>query len=98
MASPIVVGTTAIVAVVANPKRAGLRFQNVSATQTLYFKRIPATGTYTIVSATDYDFRMLPDSATGEGGEPFETNSVASFMVISSAAAGSLAVFETVYV
>ena len=98
MASPIVVGTTAIVAVPANASRNNIRFQNTSSTQTIYLKRIPTTGAYGIVSTTDYDIRLLPDTATAEGGEPFETQSTASFMVISSASAGSLAIFETVKV
>jgi len=95
MASPLVIGTTAVVIALVNKQRANIRFQNTSATQIIYIKKIPLTGTYTVVSATDYDLKMLPDSATGEGGEPFETNSVCSFMAISSAAAGTIAVFET---
>lgn len=95
MASPVTVGTTAIVVVLAHANRASIRFQNTSATQTIYIKRIPSSGTYTVVSATDYDVRMLPDSATGEGGAPFDTASTAAFMAVSSAASGSLAMFET---
>jgi len=98
MASPIVVGTTAIIAVPKNTSRALLRLQNTSSTQTIYIKRIPLSGVYSVVSATDYDLRMLPDSVTGEGGEPFETASINSFMVIASASGGSLAIFETVYI
>jgi len=95
MASPITLGTTAIIVVPINKKRANIRFQNTSATQTVYIKKIPLTGPFTTVSITDYDVRMLPDSATGEGGEPFETNSIASFMAIASAAAATLAIYET---
>jgi len=98
MASPITVGTTAIVVALANLSRADIRFQNTSLTQTIYLKRVPSTGLFTPVSTTDYDVRMLPDSATGEGGEPFETNSVSAFQAISSAAAGTLAIYETVKV
>jgi len=98
MSSPITVGVAAIVAVPINRNRASVRFQNTSPSQILYLKRIPLEGPYSVVSATDYDVRMLPDSATGEGGEPFETKSIASFMVVASAAAGTLAVFETVKV
>jgi hypothetical protein len=98
MASPITVGTTAAVVVLQNLSREGVRFQNTSATQTIYLKRVPSSGLFTPVSATDYDVRMLPDSATAEGGAPFSTNSVSAFQAISSAAAGVLAVYETVKV
>jgi len=98
MASPVTLGTTAAVVLLPNLSRAGVRFQNTSATQTIYLKRVPSEGLYTAVSTTDYDVRMLPDSATGEGGEPFETNSVSGFQAIASAAAATLAIYETVKV
>ena len=96
MASPLVVGTTVTVVAPVNRRRADIRFQNTSATQTVYLKKIPLTGTTTAVSTTDYEIRLLPDSATDVAGEAFITNSIASFMAIATAAAGSLAVYETV--
>jgi len=98
MASPVTIGTSAVVVVPVNKDRVSIRFQNTSATQTIYIKKIPLEGAFSVVSVTDYDVRMLPDSSTGEGGEPFETSSIASFMAISSAAAGTIAIYETVKV
>ena len=98
MASPITIGITPIVVILSNTSRVVVRFQNTSPTQTIYIKRVPNEGLFTPVSITDYDVRMLPDSATGEGGEPFETNSVSAFQAVASAAAGTLAIFETVKV
>lgn len=94
MASPIVVGTAAMVAVPINVNRGIVRFQNTSATQIIYIKKIPLSGSYGVVSATDYEVRLLPDDAVSTG-DYFETNSIASFMAISSAAAGSLSIYET---
>jgi hypothetical protein len=82
MASPISVGTTAIVAVPRKATRSSVRFQNVGET-TLFFKR------KTNPSTTDYEFSIL------KGGEAVHTNSIDRFEVISSAANGSLAIFET---
>jgi hypothetical protein len=95
MASPLTIGTTATVVALVNRSRVNIRFQNTSPTQVIYIKKIPLTGTYTAVSSTDYEVALQPVTALVEGGEAFETNSVASFMAISSAAAGVLAVYET---
>lgn len=95
MASPIGVGVAASIVAVVNRNRADIRFQNTSATQTIYIKKIPLSGSVTTVSATDYEIRLLPDSATDVAGEAFITNSVASFMAIATAAGGTLAVYET---
>jgi len=97
MASPIVVGVSAIVAVPVKRKRALVRFQNVGAT-TLYVKKLPLEGAFSVVSPTDFEVILLPATGTAEGGDAFETNSIASFMAVSSAAAGSLAIYETVKV
>jgi len=94
MASPISMGTSAIVVIPSNVSRFGVRFQNVSATQIIYLKRIPTSGAYAIVSATDYDVRILPSGS--EDQDPFETKSTASFMAVASASGAHLAIFETV--
>lgn len=95
MASPVTIGTTAIVVAPINKKRSLIRFQNTSATQVIYIKKVPITGTFTVVSAADYEVLLEPITALVDGGDAFETNSVASFMAIASAAAGTLAVYET---
>ena len=97
MASPIVVGTTAIVAVSRNTNRIKVRFQNTGATQTLYFTRqIGAVSN--VPSATNYEFLLAPGTVAEVNEAYIETNSTAQFNVVSSAAAGSLAIFETVNV
>lgn len=98
MASPLPIGIAVVVIAPVNRKRAGIRFQNTSATQTIYIKKIPRSGAYTPVSATDYEIRLLPDSATDVAGEALQTNSTSSFEAIASAAGGLLAVCETVYI
>lgn len=95
MASPITVGTSAVILVPINTSRANLQIQNTSATQTIYLKRIPVSGAYTVVSATDYEMLLTPASATAAAGDAFVTNSVASFMAIASASGGLVAVYET---
>lgn len=95
MASPVIVGTSAIVVAPINKKRAVIRFQNTSK-NAIYLKKIPLNGLYSIVSDTDYEVLLNPESASGkEGGGIFETNSISSFMVIASGANSSLAVYET---
>lgn len=90
MASPIDVGTTAIVAVPANLKRASVRFQNVGNTD-LFFAKKPIVPT-----SSDYQF-MLNHTGGDPNAANFETNSVAQFNVVSSGAKGSLAIYETIY-
>ena len=93
MASPLVVGTTSVVVAPINTSRASLQIQNTSATQTIYIKKIPISGSFTVVSATDYEMLLTP--ATAAAGDAFVTNSVASFMAIASAAGGAVAIYET---
>ena len=93
MASPLSIGITASIIAVVNKKRDIIRFQNTSAAAIVYIKKIPLTGTTTTVSATDYDVMLTGN--TVEGGEVFETNSIASFMAIASVAATPLSVYET---
>jgi hypothetical protein len=95
MTSPIVVGVAAIVAVPIHKARSIVRFQNVGVT-TIYLKKVPLSGAFSVVSPTDFEIILLPATGTAEGGDAFETNSIASFMAISSAAAGSLSIYETV--
>lgn len=95
MSSPITVDATAIVAILANPKRVNVRFQNVSATQTLYFTR-QVGSIANVPSATNYDFLLEPGSAVYDRNVAnISTNSGSQFNVISSVAAGLLAIFET---
>jgi len=94
MASPVIVGTSAIVVAPINKKRSNIRFQNTS-TNIIYIKKIPLSGPYSVVSATDYEIQLFPASSSQEGGEAFETNSIASFMAIAAGASSALAVYET---
>ncbi|MGV8961895.1 MAG: hypothetical protein ACOH2V_00760 [Candidatus Saccharimonadaceae bacterium] len=86
--TPITVGTTAVVAIVTNPKRVSVRFQNAGAT-ILYFSRAPF-----IPSTTSYEF-SIGATAVGDPDAAVSTDSVAQFNVISSAAGGILSMFET---
>lgn len=88
MASPIAVGTTAIVAVPTNANRANVRFQNVGNTN-LFFARDPV-----IPSSTVFEF-MLSHTGGDPNAANYETNSTSKFNVVSSGANGSLAIFET---
>ena len=96
MASPITVGVTAMTAVAANPRRVSVRFQNASATQTLYFVR--QIGTIpNVPSVTNYEFSLTPGSAVFDSNVAHTaTDSTVAFNVVSSAAAGVLAIYETV--
>jgi len=97
MASPLTVGVAAIIAVPRNDRRVKVRFQNTSPTQTLYFVKQPTTAV-AIPSATNYEFLLAPGT-TAEVNEAYiETNSTSQFNVVASAAAATLAVFETVRV
>ena len=95
MASPITVGAAAITVAAANRNRVSIRFQNTSATQVIYIKKIPPTGVVTVVSATDYEVELEPVTTFVDGSESFITNSTAGFQAIASAAAGVLAIYET---
>lgn len=95
MASPITIGTTATVVVPINKRRSIIRFQNVGNT-TIYVKKVPIEGLFTRVSHTDFEAKLLPTTSDDAGGDAFETNSIASFMFISSAANGSVAIYETI--
>ncbi len=96
MASPVTVGTSAIVAVAKNTKREKVRFQNASATQTLYFVRQLGTAA-NIPSTTNYEVAIFPTTAVFDPNEAaWETDSTAQFNVVSSAAGGVLAILETV--
>ena len=92
MANPIIVGTTAIVAVLRNPNRVKIRFQNTGAT-VLYFYRNP-----NIPSIVNYEFLLEPGTIAEINEAYIETNSTAQFNVVSSAVGGILAIFETVKV
>lgn len=110
MASPVMIGTTASVVVPINRRRADVRFQNTGDT-IIYLKKFPLTGAYTVVSASDYEVMLTPASSSsnnGHGnddnngndhskgvGESFWTDSIASFMAVSSASGGSLSIYET---
>lgn len=89
MATPISVGVTAVVAVLRNPKRVQVLFQNTGAT-TLYFYRNP-----NIPSTTSFEFQLNPGTTATNENSKLITDSIAQFNVISSAAAGVLAIFET---
>jgi len=96
MITPITVGTTAIMAVPANQKRVGIRFQNNSTTQTLYFVR-QIGATPNVPSVTNFEFSLAPASVVFDPNDANTiTDSVAQFNVVSSAAAGSLAIYETI--
>ena len=92
MASPITIGIATVVVAPINKKRVSIRFQNTGAT-IIYLKKVPTNGAYWAVSAADYEV-MLAVPAAGTI-EFFETNSTASFIAISSAAAGVLSIYET---
>lgn len=98
MASPVTIGVTAIVAVPKNTKRVSVRFQNTSLIQTLYFVR--QIGTHpNIPSITNYEVALFPTTAVFDPNEAaFESNSTAQWNVVASAAAGSLAIYETIKV
>lgn len=89
MANPIIVGTTAIVAVLRNPNRVKIRFQNTGTT-VLYFYRNP-----NIPSIVNYEFLLEPGTIAEINEAYIETNSTAQFNVVSSAVGGLLAIFET---
>ncbi len=96
MITPITVGTASIVAVPKNRMRDKVRFQNVSATQVLYFTRqfgiIP-----NVPSATNYEVALFPTTVVFDPNEAFwETESTAQINVVASATGGSLAILETV--
>lgn len=93
MSSPIFVGTSAIVVAPINKKRSSIRFQNVSS-HSIYLKKIPISGSYIVVSTTDYEIELAPNTGGGEGSI-FETDSISSFMAVSSNAAGKMAIYET---
>ena len=95
MITPITVGITAMIAVPANPKRSSIRFQNVSVTQTLYFVR--QIGTIpNVPSITNFEFSIAPESVVFDPNDAnATTDSTAQFNVVASAAAGSLAIYET---
>ena len=97
MASPISVGTTAIVAVSSNRNRSKVRFQNVSATQTLYFTRQIGAAS-NVPSATNYEFQLAAATRDDINEAYIETNSTAQFNVVASASGGGLAILETVNV
>lgn len=105
MASPITIGTTAMVVALKSAARADIRFQNTGSS-TIYIKKIPLSGAFSTVTSTDYEVKILPFTSedadeedddrrrTGEG-EAFETNSIAGFMAVSSSSHGLLAIYET---
>lgn len=95
MASPITIGVAAVLVTPVNKKRVLIRFQNTSPTQVIYLKKVPITGTTTTVSAADYEIELQPVTTLVDGSDAFETNAVNSFIAISSAAAGVLAIYET---
>jgi len=97
MANPLIVGITSELVAPIERRRALIRFQNTGAT-IIYIKKIPLEGVVTDVSPTDYQIALYPAASSSEGGEAFDTTSIASFRAISSAAGGLLAVYETKYI
>lgn len=94
--TPITVWVTAIMVAPSKTNRVSIRFQNVSATQTLYFVRQISLTVTNIPSATNYEFSLEPGSAVYEDNlANITSNSTAQFNCVSSAAAGSLAIYET---
>lgn len=63
MASPLTIGTTATVIAPKKTNRADLRLQNVGST-TLYIKKIPLSGGYSLVSSSDYEVMLTPTSSS----------------------------------
>lgn len=94
MASPITVGTTAVIVVPVNKHRSSIRFQNVGTT-TINIKKVSLHRTIVPVSISDFEVQLFGASTSLEGGEAFVTDSILGFMAISSSANGSLAVYET---
>lgn len=95
--SPIIVGTTALIALPRSSRRATVRFQNTGTT-TLYFTRQPSSTVIT-PSSTSYSFILYPSTASAEELERSVTvRSGSQFNVVSSAAGGTLAIMETVYI
>lgn len=95
MASPLTIGTSAVTVVPIRKKRDNVRMQNTGAT-VIYIKKIPLEGPFSIVSPTDYDVLLTSSTTTAEAGDAFETDSISSFMAVSSAAGGLLAIYETI--
>lgn len=103
MATPITVGTTPIVAITKNSRRADVQFQNTGET-TLYFYRSPG-----IPSSTNYEFLLNPvqtDNGNDDDDKSkpkstagitiISTDSTRQFNVVSSDADGKLAIYETI--
>jgi len=95
MASPATIGTTPILVVGKNFRRAKLYLQNEGVT-TLYFKR-QLTHLIDNPFSTNYDFAIEPMATGGANAIPREYVSIDPLMVVSSAAAGVLAFYETEY-
>lgn len=109
MATPITVGATPIIAILKNKRRASVKFQNTGTT-TLYFFRspgVPTSSNYEFLLKPAGQNNSSGNSGNGNGNsgdnnnsaemnEAFaETRSTAQFNVVSSAAGGQLAIFET---
>ena len=95
MISPIIINITPTIAVPINTRRAKVRFQNTGISN-LYLRKIPAAGAFTLPSIIDYDVLLAPAALLNEAGEAFNTNSIASFAVVSGIPGGILAIYETV--
>lgn len=95
MASPITVGTTAVVVANYNPNRGVIRFQNTGATGTIYMKKVRKSGTVVPPSPTDYEVLLSSATLAVESGDAFETNSISKFMAVGSVAGCLLSIYET---
>lgn len=94
MTSPIIVGLIPITIAPINTKRSTIRFQNAGISA-INIKKIPISGVFTDVSLVDFEIQLFPSATVVESGEAFETDSVASFRVISNIPGGILAIYET---
>jgi len=95
MISPLPIGIFAVTVAVVNKHRSLIRFQNTSAAQVIYLKKIPLAGVITPVSFSDYEVILFPLASVTEVGDDFSTNSISGFQAISSAIGGTLAIYET---
>jgi hypothetical protein len=87
--SPQTVGLIAIT-IPRNRNRVNIRFQNTGTT-ILYVSRS------NLVSATNFEFTIPAPTLTEPSESNITTNSTSAFYVVSSAAAGQIAIFETTY-
>ena len=97
MTSPVVIGVVAAPVAPIRKNRGNIRFQNTGASL-IYIKKVPIEGSFSVVSPTDYEIFLAPSVLSAEAGDAFETDSISSFMAISSAIGGVLSIYETIKV